>query len=239
MTVTPTDSVRPLMPADLDWVVEVTRHRRESLVQHAPRFWRPAQGATEKHRAFLENLIGDPEAFTVRSANGYLAALPRGPVWLVDDAVVTEAGDWIIDGVRLLQNAQEHCGALRLVVPAVETRRMEAAIHVGLAAVEHWWHRDLRGGAQANEQEDGADPTVEVDGAAGRLVPAPPVYNPGGPVLLVTEVESAGSLRRIETEAARRGAPVSVVTQEPNDVGLANLLSEAGYTLTTVFCEGL
>jgi hypothetical protein len=70
-------------------------------------------------------------------------------------------------------------------------------------------------------------------------VPAPPVYNPGGPVLLVTEVESAGSLRRIETEAARRGAPVSVVTQEPNDVGLANLLAEAGYTLTTVFCEGL
>lgn len=241
MAVSSADSVRPLSRADLDWVVEVTRRRRESLVQHAPRFWRPAQDATQQHEAFLASLIEEPQAFTVRSDNGYLIALSRKSVWLVDDAVVTEAGDWMTDGVRLLRYAQERCGALRFVVPVFETRRMKAAIRLGLAAVEHWWHRDLPGGGQAIEQaieqEGGKDPTVIVEGAAGRLVPAPPVYSPGGPVLLMTEVESVVSLNRIETEAARRGAYVSVVTQEPTDVGLATLLSEAGYTLTTAFCE--
>ena len=236
---TSADSIRPLTYADVGWVVEVTRRRRESLVQHAPRFWRPAKDATEKHEAFLAHLVAEPAAaFAVRSDNGYLIALSRESVWLVDDAVVTDAGDWMTDGVRLLRYAQEHCGPLRFVVPVFETRRMEAAIRVGLTSVEHWWHRDLPHRGPVVEREGGDDPAVILEGAVGRLVPAPPIYSPGGPVLLVTEVESAASLGRIETEAARRGAPVSVVTQDPTDVGLATILTEAGYALTTAFCEG-
>jgi len=231
------DSVGELTVADLDWVVGVTRRRRESLVRHAPRLWRPAHDATRKHAAFLGSLIGDPATLSIHNDKAFLIAVRQGSVWLVDDAAVTEDGDWMIDGVRLLRHAQERCGALRLVVPMFESRRMAAAVRVGLAAVEHWWHRDLPGERPAGAQQGGSGSTVTVDGAAGRLVPAPPVYNPGGPVLLVTDVPSAASLSRIEAEAARRGAPVSVVTQEPADVELASLLSQGGYTLTTAFCE--
>lgn len=237
MAVTSADSIRPLTVADLGWVVDVTRRRRESLVQHAPRFWRPAMDATEKHEAFLADLVAEPEVFAVRSDHGYLIALSRESVWLVDDAVVTDAGDWMTDGVRLLRYAQEHCGPLRLVVPVCEARRMEAASQVGLTPVEHWWYRDLPDRGRVVEREGGHDPAVIVEGAVGRLVPAPPIYDPGGPVLLVTEVESAASLGRLETEAARRGASVSVVTQDPTDVGLASILTDAGYALTTAFCE--
>lgn len=222
---------------DLDWVVEVTRQRRESLGPHAPRFWCPAEDATERHRAFMAYLIEEPEALSVRSHNGYLIARNRGPVWLVDDAVVTEHGAWAADGVRLLRHAQVHCGALRFVVPVFETSRMEAGLSVGLAPVEQWWHRDLDAVGQGADDAD-EDPSVIVEGAKGRLVPAPPVYSPGGPVLLVTEVDAIVSLRRIEAMAAMRGARVSVVTQTPSDASLATLLSEAGYVLTTAFCEG-
>ena len=84
--------------------------------------------------------------------------------------------------------------------------------------------------------DEGAD--VEVDGARGRARPAPPVYDPGGPVLLVTELESTDALGRIEEVAASRGARVSVVTTARSaDRDVAFLLQCAGYVVTTHFCE--
>lgn len=229
-----TEGVRPMAEGDVDWVVDLARQRRESLVPHAPRFWRPAADATARHRAFLADLVADRDVLSVRSQHGFLIALRQGPRWLVDDAVVTPRGDWADDGVRLLRHAQEQGGPLRFVVPVFEADRMAAGRSVGLAPVEHWWHRDLAPPATAAA---GADPLVVVDGARGRLVTAPPVYDPGGPVLLVTEAAGIDSLGRIESEASTRGAAVSVVSQEPDDERLAALLTEAGYVLTTAFCE--
>ena len=228
--------VRAMTADDLPWVVEVTRQRRESLVPHAPRFWRPAANATERHREFLASLVQDSGVLSVRTQNGYLIAINRGPVWLVDDAVVTDHGDWGTEGVQLLRHAREHGGPLRVVVPVFETSRLAAARSVGLAPVEHWWHRDLE---PVHLDLDGADSEsdIAVDGAEGRLVPAPPVYDPGGQVLLVTDVVDRSSLRRIESAAAKRGACVSVVTQRPEDSDLEALLDGAGYSLTTAFCE--
>ena len=147
--------------------------------------------------------------------------------------VVTSPERWGADGVALLRHAQRAVGALRLVVPAFESARLDAAYDVGLAPVETWWHRDVDPAPLADDE--GVD--IEVDGASGRLVPAPPVYDPGGPVLLVTDVESADALTRIERAAAARGARVSVVTQSSDDDRLRGLLEGAGYVLTTHFCE--
>ena len=230
------DPARAMTVADLPWVVEVTRQRRESLVPQAPRFWHPAEDATERHREFLASLIEDAGVLSVRTEHGYLIAVDRGPVWLVDDAVVTSDGDWAVEGVRLLQHAREHCGPLRVVVPVAETARLSAVSAVGLAPVEHWWHRDLD---PAPRSPDGTDhgTSITVGGTQGRLVPAPPVYDPGGPILLVTDVADRSSLRRIESEAAIRGATVSVVSQLPGDSKLEALLGDTGYSLTTAFCE--
>ncbi|CAN5430856.1 hypothetical protein BH11ACT8_BH11ACT8_04920 [soil metagenome] len=229
-------TVRPIVSEDLDWLVDVTRARREALVPHAPRFWHPAADATEKHRAFLAHLVQTPSVLTVRTDAAYLIAFERGATWIVDDAAVTGGGTWAVDGVRLLRHAQETSGPLRLVVPVAEHERHAAAEAVGLRAVEHWWHRDLPT-LLAASPASGAGPALAVAGAVGRLVPAPPVYDPGGPVLLVTEASSTAALAAIEATAAGRGARVAVVSQHPDDTALRNLLNAAGYVLTTAFCE--
>jgi hypothetical protein len=220
---------------DLDWLIEAARARREALAPHAPHFWNPAVDATDKHRTFLAGLVEDPSVLTVRVSDGYLIAAEQGATWLVDDADVTGDGEWLVEGVQLLRYAQDRHGPLRFVVPTFESSRMDAARAVGLRPVEYWWHRDLGTASRAGTKND---PSLLVDGAAGLLVEAPPVYDPGGPVLFVTEVDDVGSLRRIEARGTALGAPVSVVRQAADDARLTRVLIEAGYALTTAFCEG-
>lgn len=226
--------MRPLTDQDVDWVVAETSERRRSLVRHAPRFWNPAADAMQRHREFLAQLISDPDVVSLRTDHAYLIAVRRGQLWLVDDMVVTPPERWGTEGVELLGAVLGLCERIRFVVPAFESHRLDAARSVGLLPAECWWHRDIGPSEESGITEDS---TLRVDGAEGRLVPAPPVYDPGGPVLLVTDVESASALRDIETLASSRGSRVSVVSQEPADAARATLLTEAGYVLTTVFFE--
>lgn len=225
--------------ADLDWLVAATRARREALVPHAPRFWRPAADATTRQAAFLAHLLESPAVLSVRTPGGYLIAFQRGPVRVVDDLDVTPQGSWTRDGVALLRHAQRVHGALRVVVPVAEVERYDAVRSLGLRAVEHWWHRDLPAPASDGSTQEPAvgDPAMSVEQASGRLVAAPPVYDPGGPLLVVTEAASGSALGALETAAARRGARVAVATQDPADPARGDLLTAAGYTLTTAFCE--
>lgn len=224
--------VRPLTQADLDWAVDLTRTRRERLEGHAPRFWRAAADATERHRAFLSHLIDDAATLSVRSEHGFLIAMNPGPYLLVDDMTVEPAEHWASEGVALLRHASA-LGPIRFVVPGFESERLDAALDLGLEPDDIWWHRDLEPFTGLNVVSE--DKSVSVEGAEGQLVPAPPVYDPGGPVLLVTSVASPEALSRVEQSAARRGARVSVVPQPPTDTALATLLNHAGYTLTTFF----
>ncbi|MCD4535399.1 hypothetical protein LRP67_14995 [Nocardioides sp. cx-169] len=227
-----TDDVRPLTQDDLDWAVELTRARRARLAPHAPRFWRPAADAVERHRAFLSHLIDDAATLTLRSDHGFLVALHPGPHLMVDDMVVDPVERWATEGVALLRAATA-LAPVRFVVPAMESERLDAALDLGLEPAEMWWHRDLEPGTGLNVVSE--DPRLSISGAEAQLVPAPPVHDPGGPVLLITAVAGADALRDAEQSAARRGATVSVVTQRPTDQPLAELLSAAGYALTTYF----
>jgi hypothetical protein len=225
-----------LSAADLDWVVRVMRLRRENLVAYAPTFWKPAADATARHRAFLSQLIGDPEVLGMRTQHGCLLALRREAFWLVDDVVVTPAEKWPTSGAALLTRALDRCGHIRLVVPAFERGLFTTARTLGLEPAECWWHRDLYPAVDEPQASD-PDASMTVDGTNGRLVTAPPVYDPGGPVLLVNEVTSVQALRSVEAAAARRGARVSVVSQDPSRGGEGRRLEGCGYVLTTVFFE--
>jgi hypothetical protein len=225
--------VRPLTADDLDWAVETTRARRELLAAHAPRFWRPAADAAERHRAFLAHLVADPDALTLRTDHAYAVALGDASRRVVDDMVVAD-GAWAADGVALLRAVAATTGTLRLVVPVAERDRRETAEAVGLAPVETWWHRDL---PLVQVRREGGKVRLTTAGAQGHLVPAPPVYDPGGSVLLVTDVDTAGALDAIEADAAERGATVSVVSQRADDLMRELVVVEAGYVRTTVFFE--
>lgn len=232
---TGTADVRDIVDHDLPWLVGLARARRERLVRHAPRFWRPAADADERHRAFLAGLVADPAVAAVRTEHGFAIATDKGTRWLVDDMVVEPARHWLDEGFLMLLHLRAQAPGLRLVAPAFERERTSAARAAGLEPAEEWWLRDLAG--PAGGSTPGAAPEVTVPGAEGRLVPAPPVYDPGGPVLLVTRVDSAAALRAVGVAAVRRGARVVVVSVAPGDRATGAVVREAGLVLTTVFHE--
>lgn len=165
---------------------------------------------------------------SLRTDHGFVFAAPRGELLDVDDMVLDDDSRWRQDGSALLRAVAAR-GELRFVCPVPEQARRRTAVDLGLVLVESWWHRDLD--APSSTTVGGAD--VEVQGAAGRLVHAPPVYEPGGPVLLVSEVEDGRALTAIEGAAAAGGATVSVVSRKPGQG--TELLTSAGYRRTTDF----
>ncbi len=224
--------VRDLTPADLDWVLDLSARRAREREPFAPRFWRRATDARERHESFLGSLIADPDVPAMRTDHAFAIGLPRPGRMLIDDAAVEDETAWAADGLALLQSLAG-TRPLRFICPVPEPARTDLARRAGLALAETWWHRDLDGftpGAGTG--------SIDVPGARGRLVPAPPVYAPGGPVLLVTEVEDAVALSAIEQRAAEAGAPVSVVSQTAGDESLTGLLTAAGYRRTCDFYEG-
>lgn len=201
----------------------------------APRFWKPAEDACGTHAAFLGSLIAEPGVLSICTDHGFLFGVPRSGALVVDDMATEGDGFWPLDGEDLLRSAQQ-VGRLRLVCPVPEKLKASAAIAAGLTVAESWWHRDLTRVSPTAHASDELD--IQVGGAVGRLVPAPPVYAPGGPVLLVTKLSDSDALSVIEDEAARRGAPVSVVSQQPDDYQLAELLNFAGYKRTADYYRG-
>ncbi len=80
---------------------------------------------------------------------------------------------------------------------------------------------------------------VAVAGASARLVQAPPVYAPGGPVLFLADVSRADeALPAAISQAPGLGSPVIVVSQSPADLGLAAELTETGFTRHCDFLDG-
>lgn len=225
--------VRPLTTDDLDWVVESARVRREALAPHAPRFWRPADDAVTRHRAFLDRSLADPATLALRTDHGFLVAVGGETRRVVDDMVVAE-GAWVDEGAALLRAVLDATATVRLVAPVAEPERRTTAASVGMTVADTWWHRDL---PLVQVRGEGGRVELSTAGARGRLVPAPPVFDPGGSVLLVQEVTGAEPLAAVEAEAAERGATVSVVPQRPDDLMRELLLVGAGYVRTTDFLE--
>ena len=216
--------VRPLTGDDLDWVLTLGTRRRERLAADAPRFWRPAPDAGERQREHLQRVLasGSPG---LRTDHGYLVAADGERHVVVDDMEVAEAA-WPEEGTAMLRHVLRRGRPVRLVVPLSEPERRAAAVEAGFGVGEVWWHKDLPLTRVTRER---GRVELRTPGAVGRLVDAPPVHDPGGPVLLVTEAEQRAALTAIESDAASRGATVSVVPQAPDDLIRELLLVEAGY----------
>lgn len=230
-----TEGVRPLTAADLDWVLDLIEPRRQQLRDHAPRFWNPAPNARELHRRFLGAQIGKPGMVALRSADGFVFAGPRGDGYIIDDLMVAAENLWLTEGVALIRAAvQSH--PVRIVCPVHERGRAGAAESLGLTVSESWWTRDLDP-LEAGRSEAVAD-EISVDGTSGRLLPAPPVYAPGGPVLIISNVSSPEALAAVERRAECAGAPVAVVPHKVVDQARAELLELAGYRRTTDYYDG-
>ncbi|PZS22217.1 MAG: hypothetical protein DLM61_26250 [Pseudonocardiales bacterium] len=80
----------------------------------------------------------------------------------------------------------------------------------GLRLAEQWWVKPLEttGPGAAPGRTSGTS-------FSGILGPAPPVYDPGGPVLLADRVTDDVDLTVMEREAAALGAVLAVVPTKP------------------------
>lgn len=217
---------RELTAGDLDWVVQRLAVRRAGLVPFAPVYWRPARDAEQVHRRFLESVLaGDGVGF--RTADAVMIAAPdRAGGWTVDDAAVGD-GEWATCGQRLWDAVRAAIGGgrVRFVCPTPEVERRRFAEAQGLWLQTSWWQSTLDPARPAREAD-----RPDVEGATATLVPAPPIYDPGGPILFVTDVRApAAALDSAREEAARLGAPVTVVDQPATDDRLDLALLDAGF----------
>jgi hypothetical protein len=222
---------------DVSWLVARLGERRAALVPHGPVLWRPAADAGERHREFLDHLIRSGEAVGYRSDTDVILAQRTRHGWLVDDAAVREDA-WTSDGWTIWAAL---VGALpepprRFVCPVHEVERRRFAQSRGYALVTSWWHRDVAVAHRRTTSRPEREPSVP--GAAARRVPAPPVYDPGGPVLFLAEVHDASAaLAAAVTEGAALGAPVVVVDQPATDTPLGEALEAAGFVRHCDFLE--
>lgn len=221
-------SASTLEPVDLDWVVDLLKQRREPLVEFAPVFWCPSADASASHRAFIEYLLTEGGAKGFRTSTAVVVAVPRGQGWLIDDMYVPGSG-WARGDGRALWNALDavaHGAPVRFVCPAYEESRGEFARAVGLTIAESWWLLELPNGATGGE----AGVRVNVAGAEAITVAAPPVYDPGGPVLYIPSLRDAPpALAAAITSAPELGCPAIVVNQVTGDATLEQALTEAGF----------
>jgi hypothetical protein len=230
--------VRALTGGDLEWVVDRLAERRAALVPHAPVLWRPAADAAQAHRRFLGDVLGMAGTVGFRTDTGFLIAAPRAGGWSVDDMVVPPE-QWATHGQALWAAFRQASrpSSVRFVCPVPEPDRAEFGRRQGLQLASSWWHRDVAPSSPSGQRDEPRAPQVQ--GATAQLVTAPRIYDPGGPVMYLTDVhDPASALSTAGADAARLGCPVIVVDQPHDDLALGVALHEAGYRRHCDFLDG-
>lgn len=125
-------------------------------------------------------------------------------------------GTWADDGLALLSSAWDRLSAkglldLRVVSAQADELKVAMLVAIGLRLVEQWWVKPI----EARDAPGVPAGRVDGPGFSGLLGPAPPVYDPGGPVLLADCVAVDGDLAVIEDEAARMGSVLVLIPTEP------------------------
>ena len=125
--------------------------------------------------------------------------------------------------------------ALRVVTARRDEPKRQMLIEPGLAPAARWWVKELTPTAPA--QPYGPITLVDIE---AQLVPAPPVYDPGGPVCLLGALDSAKAAVAAE-RAAAAGAVLAIVQREGDGTPVPAadpLLEAAGYHNPAEFYQG-
>jgi hypothetical protein len=220
------------------WMAELMARRRSEYESYAPRFWRPAAAVEGQHADFMQSVAAEPNASALRSDHGFILAQRRGDQAFVDDFAVVEPKRWGTDGKDLLFAAWEEQRAggadyVRVVTARLDTPKVELLVGSGLSVGEEWWIKDI----EAAESDAPFGPYEEPFFTLLKI-PAPPVYDPGGPVLLVPQVKDASRVGEIEDVAARLGCVIAIVPGSPTAASPGSL-PEFGYDLVSQFYDGV
>ncbi len=216
------------------------RRRREAYADYSPVFWRPAQGATSLHTEFLQRQIARDEVVGLRTGHGFIVGELRRDEGFVDDFAVDDADRWDDEGRWMLLGAWERLAAkgansLRVVSAKRDVPKNESLEALGLSPIEEWWVKPLTPSASGHAHAAGV---ANGEGFSGHLGPAPPVYDPGGPVLLVRRIEPETSLGAMECDASSWGAVLAIVAQSPTGPRVKDLGAD-GYEVASQWFVGV
>jgi GNAT superfamily N-acetyltransferase len=221
--------------ADAGWAAGLMERRRQVYAGYSPVFWRPRPGVTGLHARLLGGQAGSPGYVALRTGHGFLIGQRRGGEGegFVDDFAVEETARWDGDGAALLRAAwhrwePEGVEAVRVVTAHADRDKCAMLAALSFELAEQWWVRVL-------EPAPPAAPAGPVTGTdfAGRLGAAPPVYDPGGPVLQVSELAGDADLAGVEREAAGMGAVLLIVPAAPGSARAAIIGRRPGWTVAS------
>lgn len=233
--------VRTAVAADAPALADLADARRRVYEAFSPVFWRPARDARAKHLPYLAALLAGT-AHTALIAQwchqvagaaiaGHGAGMPpfvHDPArsWLLDDFYVAAPDLWATVGRALLDavaDVARAAGQDRLIVvsaakDAAKTAMLAAA---GFSHEASWWVHPVQPARPALMTE--SSPAV-------RVGPAPPVYDPGGPVALAWGRKALCRPDTFLQEAAAAGAVLAVVPVLTADRECTRALVRSGYT---------
>jgi hypothetical protein len=216
---------------DALWAATVMEQRRLEYAAYSPVFWRPASNAIKLHARYLRGLISSHITIALRTDSGFIICQLRGNEGLVDDFAVRQPGIWSADGAALLLavaeqlRALDHPAVLRVVTAHADQPKAGMLASLSLRLVEQWWVRELR------PATDPAMPgRITGSGYSGLFGPAPPVYDPGGPVFLAEHVDDDADIGVVEHRAAALGAVLAIIPAAPGTIR-AGELQQQGWTV--------
>ncbi|MEZ5225356.1 MAG: hypothetical protein R2710_01430 [Acidimicrobiales bacterium] len=227
------NTVRRLESDDVAAVEALLAAKRRQLAEWSPQFWRTAAGAVEVHELFLQWLLSDDAnvGLTTADVDGVLIATPRDGAWLIDDFAVSGPGAWSTVGRALLEHAREQLGAGISVVCASRDVEQRALLDTcALVPYEEWWVAD-----PALVATFASPAAASGDLPVASIVPAPPVYDPGGPVALVSTWDGerdslAAYARAVDGECALVVVPVGF-----DDERRRAAVEDLGFTVASVW----
>jgi hypothetical protein len=234
------DEARVLVADDVPWVADTMAVRRALYATFSPVFWRPATNARDVHAVYLASCVASDRYCGYRTEAGFILGElqdeARPPWWsdvplaFVDDFAVTSDDRWHTDGLRLLQAtwrnlADRGADTMRIVTARRDTPKVEMLESSGLELGESWWVRPTDGPSSSAP----AFGPLSSDGVEALVIPAPPVFDPGGPVLLVTALPEPTAATRIPAIAEKCGAVLSILPTKPASPDSLDAARAAGF----------
>ena len=168
-------SVRPAEDQDLERVLGIAARQRADYANYQPRFWRPAEHAESRQRAYFVSLLSDPEVVflvacdSAGAVGAFVIArlVPPPPVYdpggltcFIDDFVVADESNWPVMGADLIHAVRAWAaprGGVQLVAVAGQRDlpKRYALDSAGLSVASEWWvgGMDTRSGQRGPQRD--------------------------------------------------------------------------------------
>jgi hypothetical protein len=159
----------------------------------------------------------------------------------VDDFAVESDELWSADGEELLLEICRRADppdqrVLRVVTARQDIAKRTLLVDLGLVPAARWWVKELTPCGDASTWGP-----VDLGGVEAVIVPAPPVYDPGGPVCLLGDLDADRAGIAAEA-AARHGAVLVIVQRERSPTSAPEsepALESAGFHNPSEFYDGV